>query len=57
MSNAAYSSNDCLRCHCWAFSPGLPDAVGLETDLRRELSDGELARARELARRYAGGPL
>jgi TPR repeat protein len=40
-----------------ASAEGERDAVGLEADLRRELSDGELAKARELARRYGGKPL
>jgi hypothetical protein len=51
---------DRVEAYAWlslASAQGERDAVGLEADLRRELSDGELARARELARRYAGGPL
>lgn len=51
---------DWVEAYAWlllASAQGERDAVGLEADLRRELDDGELAKARELARQHGGKPL
>lgn len=51
---------DRVEAYAWlslAAARGERDAVGLETDLRRELDDGELAKARERARWHGGKPL
>lgn len=53
-------SEDRVEAYAWlllASAQGERDAVGLEADLRVELSDGELAKARELARQRGGKPL
>jgi len=53
-------SEDRVEAYAWlllALAQGERDAVGLEADLRVELSDGELAKARELARQRGGKPL
>ena len=53
-------SEDRVEAYAWlllASAQGEWDAVGLEADLRVELSDGELAKARELARQRGGKPL
>jgi TPR repeat protein len=53
-------SEDRVEAYAWlllASAQGERDAVGLEADLRRQLDDGELAKARELARQRGGKPL
>jgi len=53
-------SEDRVEAYAWlllALAQSERDAVGLEADLRVELSDGELAKARELARQRSGKPL
>ena len=50
---------DRIEAYAWlllAAEQGERDAAELDADLRRKLSDGELAKAKELARRYAPPP-